>query len=618
MHTRICSKATIIFISLFGFLFSFNTYADSSDNSDLLGGAAVLGAAALIGVGAATGFHHSSSTNSAQPPSPPAPPTPNVIPDNYLPVEIINNNSIANNDNVYILVKGSCDGVNDYFLNLSDKTTGKATCDRAASGNDNFQHSYALSSLHVNPETKNPEIFIPKPVASGRMYFGVNYKFDMYTDPSTKKIQDIDGFNPRNSNYYTLFDKVEFSYNNNGSWSNPTAVDFFSMPIGLNQTNSTSGFTQAGLTDSRTNILTAVQNIFTTNDRTDEKMWNRLFLIYTSNAASNSNPNAVGTVLRMMSPGKAMAQGVPGTNPFDINYLVNSGGKVGALHYIDSLWSYYQTHDLKINCSELQQPYTILTGRVDSNNTNFIFKDESNNTIATIVRPADSMPFFSGSGETFNATDKTPEAIIVRDLTAAFDSGLLPLDSSSTSNGAILSKTYFASVKNHYYNDTPAQDQWGDPAKIYGPWYDLYAKSLHSFSNQPIYAFAYDDILSQDGTLHDTNGTRPSMLKITLGNMSGTTIPDPYTDSQTYTIHVAIGSGSTVVYKGTTYTSADTPTFSGVTIPFQVILNGNLANIYIKHPIVRPYFNGADGIVITQTGVGAANVTFPAPSTPSV
>lgn len=51
---------------------------------------------------------------------------------------------------------------------------------------------------------------------------------------------------------------------------------------------------------------------------------------------------------------------------------------------------------------------------------------------------------------------------------------------------------------------------------------------------------------------------------------------------------------------------------NNVKIPFHVRLNGNDATIYINPPLVRPYFDGADGIVIQhEKGTTTAQIIFP-------
>lgn len=502
----------------------------------------------------------------------------------YFALTITNNTKIATNNQVYVLVKANT-GTKDCFMQFD--ANGYGTCETVNSNTKSETFSYKLSEL---PST----IYLPKTI-SGRIYFSIGYPMDMFVDPNTLKIVNPDGFKPRDANYYTLYDKVEYSYTDAGTWMNPTAVDFFSIPIAISQPDSTSGATQAGLSESRSNIMQQIQGIFQSYDKTKNRIWNNLFLNY-------QNDDSTNTILRLVSPGKAMVSNIPDTTPFDQDYLANLTAY--GFDYTSNLWNYYQNNTLVIDCSELKSirpdiENFIFTGKVVGDK--FIFTNGIPKDTVSIAKPEHSTPFFAGAGGSFDAENNTPKAIIIRQLTSAFEVGLLPAP-----DGTTIDKKYFSALKTSFYQHNKLLPP---ESTKQGPWYDLYSKALHSFGDkQPVYTFAYDDALGQDGTLHSPNANNPS-ASITLGDMTGITIPDPYTDNTIYTVTPIIGKGSTVTYNGQKLAS-NVPIYN-VTIPFHVKLNGQDAYIYIKHPLVRPCFNGADGIVINKESDNSAQILFP-------
>lgn len=504
----------------------------------------------------------------------------NLIAAAYFPVNIENQTNIASDQNLYVVVKASISG-KDCIMSFDDN--GKGQCEIISPDTPLNSYSYPLSKLTAN-EGKIT-LYLPQ-VDSGRIYFSLNYPLDLHIDKKTNRIVDPDGFKPRDNNYYTLYDKVEFTFNKDGTWINPTAVDFFSIPITIEQKGAVSELNKAGLSKPRADILQQVKQQFTQYDMTTNHEWNHLFLSYDD------------TILRLISPGKAMIKGIPNTQPFDPDYL-NNESRYG-FSYIDNLWEYYKTHTLQIDCSEIA-PFMklddyLFTGRVE--NDQFIFSNQSKTSTVAIAKPSLSRAFFAGAGDSFDAENNTPKAIIVRQLTSAFEVGFLPAPDKT-----LINQEYFKTHKNHYYQNN---DLW--PSVDQGPWYDLYSKALHSF-NEAIYTFAYDDALAQDGTLHDSNGNNPSPVTISLGDMSGTRIIDPYSDQNTYTVTPVIGDGSIVMYKGHQLQSNQAE--QDVTIPMHVTVNGTEADIYISPQMVRPFFEAADGIVINKTSEKAATIIFP-------
>ena len=314
-----------------------------------------------------------------------------------------------------------------------------------------------------------------------------------------------------------------------------------------------------------------------------------------------------------MSPGKAMTNTGPGSNPtFASDYLAND--KFG-LNYIDSVWDYYKTNTIKVDCSEiagdkdfnpkLKNGY-LFTGQVKGDK--FTFSNEGDEVVLSIAKP-ESISFFAGAQGSFDFPNHTVGAIIARALTAAFDAGLLPAD-----NDITLSKDYFKSKHPDFYKDNVHLGTKG------GPWFDLYSKEVHNFKDQPIYTFAYDDALGQDGTLHSPNVDSIGKVSVTIGDMTGTTLPDPYTDDTKYMITVNLGKNNLNAFYELQYGEQSikpgAPTIlKDVTSPFVATFNGIEESIYIKYPMIEPYNPTAEGIVIDVNKQDPSSVTinFPGP-----
>jgi hypothetical protein len=566
-----------------------------------------------------------------------------VAPPTSFPVSIINNSGIPD-DQAFVTIKASLSG-KDCFMDI-DKTTGKGTCQVTTASTKSSLYTYRLTDLPLN--SGSYDIELPK-VESGRLYFSFYNKleFAINFDQNNNNyiILDPDGYKMRDVNYYTIYDKVEFTFTGDGTWINPTAVDFFSIPIRISQPGLPSGLKDAGFTKDRMQIRDEVKGTFenTAGQKSgrhpltlDE--WNKLVLNY---EGYDQQGYQTETFLRLMSPGKAMVE--IGTNlneRFDPNYLSNEG-KWG-FDYIGSLWEYYNgqknpSHQLVIDCRELEgdtkyplygqlDDYT-WTGQVDASQQ-FVF--ESNSTIKAPpdikIGVPESRAFFAGATSSFDAPNHSARAIIVRELTSAFEVGLLPND------GTMLNKAYFEDQRSQgkFYADNShlAADKTG-------PWFDLYSKALHEAggSDQPIYTFAYDDALGQDGTLHDPLARQ---VVITIGDMktADIPIPDPYKidPDNTYNVTMIVGGTGSKhydVYYDNPPVDTDSPltpqkpyTFTNVEMPLKVTFNSDALDIYVDHPMVRPQTTLSDGIVINRNIVlkdpepGStieATVVFPGP-----
>lgn len=514
-------------------------------------------------------------------------------PAGYLPLKIDNNSKTLSNQDIYILIKGINPTTNSSCYVSIDSTTGIGTCVDTSGTTSSYSYSYPISSLLQTSD--GCIIYLPQ-VISGRIYVSLAYPLDLLTDPASGVALDPDALNTSDPNYYILYDKVEFTYLASGSPAvdfNPTAVDFFSLPLYI-QLKTNSGTQFSGFSQNRANIFSRIVAVFAQYDKTPNKIWSNLIIPF-----KDSTTQQEITPLRIASTGKAMT-----TAPalFDPNYLSNNAY---GFNWIQNVWStYYQSHSLSIDATELAAPNNqIFTGQVNSSNQ-FVFTAASGTPTVVINLPTNSSPFFSAAGDSFSASNDTPQAIIIRDLTSAFVTGLLP-----TSSANILGGAFFAQNKTRYYTNNPLLPS---SASNTGPWYDLYSKALHSLKSK-IYTFAYDDLLGISGTVSANMINSPSVT-ISLGDLTGTIIPNPFTDSILYDITVNFASINPVYYQGQLL--QNNQTLTNISVPFSVELLGSdnqmhTANIYIKYPQVRPTFPGATGIIINQTGPSSATIVFP-------
>lgn len=554
----------------------------------------------------------------------------------YFPIHIVNNSKIASDSQVYIFIKAKTPKSQSNskshvpcVMKFNTKS-GQAVCKKVKPDTNLHPFNYKLSQLPKVDSAKLSDsnkhirkLYLPKSI-SGRIYLSVGSPMTMVVQQDSQgnlTIPDPDGFKTRDPNYYKLYDKVEYSYNDKGTWMNPTAVDFFSLPLGISQP-SADNMQKAGFTSSsRQAILKHVNQIFNDEAKrhpSTRSIWGRLLLTY---QGTTQNNNQQHTVLRLVAPGKAMTTMNPlsGNKPFDQNYLADSS--LG-FNYIDSLWQFYRKDDntVVIDASELKgnpdAPHLNsyqFSGHVNDQGQ-FVFTNGTPSQAVKLNKPA-TKAFFAGATGVFNAANNTPKAIIVRQLTSAFEVGLLPANS-----GTVLDHDYFTRMKAGFYQDN-AYLKAGNT----GPWYDLYSKALHTVSglgDEPIYTFAYDDALGQDGTLHDSNADHIGTATITLGSLKGSAIPAPTKDTQQYHITVYLGENKSGDYypakiAGHSLKPNKAVDIKSIKTPIDLELNHKSYQIYLTHPMIKPYRQVTDGIVLKQDDQDKNHYIIQLPGPPS-
>ncbi|MCX7343072.1 MAG: beta-1,3-glucanase family protein, partial [Proteobacteria bacterium] len=300
---------------------------------------------------------------------PTVPTVPTLQVEGYFPLEIINGTK-RDDSEVYVFIKAAqeSDGRDCVFKRFGDTDNGvqlRAEPITEAMVTDYSilpDYNYRLDTLTKTSDGRR--ILLVPPTISGRVYFSVGNPMIMQAKVDANgmlRIGDPDGFKPRDPNYYTLYDKVEYTFTAGrtwltptavgGTWLNPTAVDFVSLPIHIKQPGAVSEIKEAGFAGARTAIFESIKGTLTAGAVSPE--WSKLVLPFR------------GTDLRIMAPGKAMAKGVPGANPFNTRYL-NAGippfntydpdaGISASESYTDYLWEYYKTHQLVVDATEIRE-----------------------------------------------------------------------------------------------------------------------------------------------------------------------------------------------------------------------------------------------------------------------
>lgn len=548
---------------------------------------------------------------------------------------VIQNMTGQPDDEVYVLTFGKNSGGDAGYLDI-DTMTGKGTFTVASSTTESESFSVLYSDLPVL-DAHSRYIQIPQPFESARMYFSIKYPLilaigvdSMTGDPT---IVDPDSSTPQDPNTNTLYDKVEYTYNPDpGSpiktnlFINPTAVDFFSLPISIRVSDPipSGQVPLSGLNFARSDVNAHIQEVFNRFDLTSDKIWSDLYINFLEDP-DNANSEVIAT-LRVSSPNKS--------TKFPLDYLDNS--QTYGFSYVDNIWNFYMEsgNQLRINAIEIASKfgpgagtpdYYKFTGTViDANTMQYV--NDTNDYTWNMQKPVgdkSTQPFFGGAGfmDDGEAND-TPGAIIVRQFTSAFAVGIMPR---SFSGENFMDADFFKSQIPNYYTNNPG---WGLAGSENGPFYDLYSKSIHSLGNQ-IYTFAYDDELSQDGTLTgNTESPQDSFPIVTLYTVDNE-IPDPFDDPTTdYTVKFMTAANNPVGYRqGTSdpFTTVSpgqvvSPITSNATDVFQLELknpqtsNTEIITVYLKYKVVIPgatNFATALGTTIVKTGDKEFTVTTP-------
>ena len=296
---------------------------------------------------------------------------------------------------------------------------------------------------------------------SGRVYFsfGEKLKFYLTTDGLVQPAPWAAG----DANQNILFDWSEFTYNDSGLWLNSSQVDMFAVPHAVTVTNSAGVTKRTGdpVANGRANVINTIKG--------------------TSGWANTVYTRSDGTVLRMLSPGKAAGAGLLSSTYLD--------------SYIASAWNAYTSKTLTV-VPFADQPNTKYFGRTSGNVMSFT--NSSGAVVATFNRPSSASVW--GCDGDLPAPNDLVVGPISRTLCAALNRGTLgTVDTQPSTNAA------------QFYQNSPT---------------NVYAKTVHAnMADGKAYAFAFDDVGAFESLVNDGD---PRSAGIVLAPFTGGgTTPTP-------------------------------------------------------------------------------------------
>ncbi len=265
----------------------------------------------------------------------------------------------------------------------------------------------------------------------------------------------------------------------------------------------------SGLTQSRKEIINSVSTVLASAP--ESAQWNQLVI-----------KDGSGNVLRIASPGKAMAASPP---VFDDNYLDNSTAY--GYSYINDIWSsltsFYRSNPLK-----LQIPSgSIYTGVINADNTITFTTSPPTHTVVFAAPSAPTPPtqtstsYIIFGGQVPPNTPKNASLVLSHtpggeadaiQLCKLFEEGVIAaiMPTSSTIDALTL-----ASFRPYYQVNT----NLSPVGQSGGPWFSLYSKALHAIGAGLIYTFAFDDALWPEVQIHQNVQTPTNFLSITIGDV---------------------------------------------------------------------------------------------------
>ncbi|MBM6403297.1 ricin-type beta-trefoil lectin domain protein [Phycicoccus sp. CSK15P-2] len=289
---------------------------------------------------------------------------------------------------------------------------------------------------------------------SGRVYFSLGEKLKFFLTPDG--LVQPAPWNSSDPNHDILFDWSEFTYNDSGLWLNSSQVDMFAMPHEVSVTGASGQKKSTGLIvdDGRTKVIDGIKA---------QSAWARTVVT-----------RGDGTVLRVLSPGKAVGAGL-----LDAHYLDA---------YINQAWGAYSSKTLTVQPFG-DRPDVKYYGRTSGSTMNFT--NGSGTQVASFNKPSNSS-VWGCDGDLPSPNDQVVGPIS-RTLCAALTRGTLGTIDTQPSTDA--SQFYKNSAPNHY------------------------ARLVHAnMADGKAYAFAYDDVGNFESLVHDGD---PRSAGITLSPFTG-------------------------------------------------------------------------------------------------
>jgi len=295
---------------------------------------------------------------------------------------------------------------------------------------------------------------------SGRVYFSFGEKLKFYLTPDG--LVQPAPWAAGDANQNILFDWSEFTYNDSGLWLNSSQVDMFAVAHAVTVTNSAGVTKRTGdlVANGRDNVINTIRG--------------------TSGWANTVYTRSDGTVLRVLSPGKAAGAGLLSSTYLD--------------SYISSAWNAYAGKTLTV-VPFADQPNTKYFGRTSGNVMNFT--NTSGAQVASFNKPSSASVW--GCAGDLPAPNDLVVGPISRTLCAALNRGTLgTIDTQPSTNAA------------DFYKNNPT---------------NVYAKVIHAnMADGKAYAFPFDDVGNFESLVNDGD---PRSAGIVLSPFSGggTTTP---------------------------------------------------------------------------------------------
>jgi len=305
-------------------------------------------------------------------------------------------------------------------------------------------------------------------VIGGRVWFSVGKKIQFFVNPGAVPGLVQPGFTSSDPNWLTNWTFCEFTYNSANLYANISYVDMVALPVSMATTGSGGAQSVSPLPSG---ALASIASGLQAQHAVDGAPWDKL-------VATDSS----GAALRILAPSHS---------PVDFGgYWTN---------YLNSVWSYYQSHTLTINGQGGIGSYS---GTVSGDT--LVFSGLNTNGVP-FTKPSAVDIFGCASGPLYNSGGDARGAVAARLAAALNRSSLLVSGGNNQPDGVSPAGYYTDATTNHY------------------------ARLVHKYATVG-YAFPYDDVgptgaAPVDGHLQDG---APTSWTIALGPGAGSgTNPPP-------------------------------------------------------------------------------------------
>ncbi len=429
---------------------------------------------------------------------PPAVPVPNPSapaagPAGYLPIVIVNNSGLPDNE-VFILLQGRVPiGGPQLFMDFNG--SGVGTQHVVSVGDNGMTYSQPLSFFPASPD--GGHVFYIPMTDSFLVFISLQNKLNIPVIPTGIVDPAFDNPSDPFGNFNTIWDQFEGAYVSTSPNVNvdATAVSFFSIPLSIYLSTPTPpSASNCGLTQSRSSLMSYIETALSTVPPSPENaQWNKLVLKDGS------------TVLRVLSTGKGIAGGY-----FDVNYLDNQ--PIYNYSYLADIWysavGFYQNNILSIEIPG----GAIYSGKAVGN-TLVLHSGPSQVILGPVTKgppyiSSTSFNIFSGISIASSATIPSDGIQVSKAFQEAIIAGIVP--TTDLINASLLTTL---SVFRPYYQVNPNLSSLG---RLTGPWYDLYSAALHACGL--IYTFAFDEPLWPEVLLASNTLLPATYIGVTIGN----------------------------------------------------------------------------------------------------